>query len=349
MNNNSNNIILLKRDEYDPFIDFLKGICIVLVILTHCIPYTIKRDLFFYLWGKPAVPIFLIIQVFHAYKKGVNHVKRANYEKLWQRIIKPFIIAQVFLFFSIICMKIATGNLDNISHLIKSTLKYGGNGSGSYYPWIYIQFAVILPFFACFFQKMKGFVLAVVFIIISIFLEMICNIVSMPIFMYRLLFFRYTMLIYLGYLLATKGYSLNLKTFLLSILSVFSVLIFEYTNYTFSLFIYSAPSWNSCHWICYFYIAFFLFFIFYYLYQRIGRHIKICGYVKKMGIYSYEIFLFQMIYFDFHKYVVKFFLWLIGNSIITYMFTIIISVVICVVPVVTYKDYQAYKQQQRSW
>lgn len=74
------------------------------------------------------------------------------------------------------------------------------------------------------------------------------------------------------------------------------------------------------------------------------RYEKVCGYVKKIGIYSYEIFLFQMFYFDFHKYVMKSFSWFTDNSMIVNMSAIIFSVIICIVPVVAYKDYQAYKQ-----
>lgn len=256
------NIILqLKKNSYDPFIDYLKGICIVLVILTHCIPYTIRHDIFFPLWGSPAVPIFLIIQVFHTYKKGMDNVKETNYHKIWQRIIKPFFLTELFLIITTLCLRFTTRELDGLFNYFKMIIKFGGGGSGSYYPWIYSQFAIILPLIVPIFRKIKGFKLAVTFILISSTLEIICNVANLPNFIYRILFFRYTMLIYLGYLLATKGYVLNLKTGLLSILSVSSVLLIVYSNLTFSPFLYFDPKWESCHWICYFYIAFLLLFI----------------------------------------------------------------------------------------
>ncbi len=274
----------------------------------------------------------------------MDNVKETNYHKIWQRIIKPFFLTELFLIITTLCLRFTTRELDGLFNYFKMIIKFGGGGSGSYYPWIYSQFAIILPLIVPIFRKIKGFKLAVTFILISSTLEIICNVANLPNFIYRILFFRYTMLIYLGYLLATKGYVLNLKTGLLSILSVSSVLLIVYSNLTFSPFLYFDPKWESCHWICYFYIAFLLLFILKFLYQTMIRYEKVCGYVKKIGIYSYEIFLFQMFYFDFHKYVVKSFSWFTDNSMIVNMSAIIFSVIICIVPVVAYKDYQAYKQ-----
>ena len=119
----SKNIVKLKSEGYDPFIDFLKGICIVLVILTHCIPSVIRRQTFFAFWGMPAVPIFLIIQVFHSYKKGIDNVKRTDFIKIWQRIIKPFLLIEFLLILIILCIKISTGNTSDLKHFFIRTRK----------------------------------------------------------------------------------------------------------------------------------------------------------------------------------------------------------------------------------
>ena len=65
-------MVVFKRSGYDSFIDFLKGICILLVLLDHSLSL-IKEYSLFAIWGRPAVPIFLLIQVFHAYKRGVDN------------------------------------------------------------------------------------------------------------------------------------------------------------------------------------------------------------------------------------------------------------------------------------
>lgn len=73
--------ITLQKEGYDPFIDYLKGVCIFLVVLAHCLPHT--EYILFPLWGDQAVPLFLLIQVFHAYKHGVDEaVKMPNLVKL---------------------------------------------------------------------------------------------------------------------------------------------------------------------------------------------------------------------------------------------------------------------------
>ena len=61
--------IELINEGYDPFIDFLKGICIFLVILKHALPASWEFALYFPLWGDAAVPIFLLIQAFHFFKR----------------------------------------------------------------------------------------------------------------------------------------------------------------------------------------------------------------------------------------------------------------------------------------
>ena len=74
--------ITLQKEGYDPFIDYLKGVCIFLVVLTHFLPHT--EYILFPLWGDQVVPLFLLIQVFHAYKHGVDKaVKMPNFVKLF--------------------------------------------------------------------------------------------------------------------------------------------------------------------------------------------------------------------------------------------------------------------------
>ncbi len=343
MPTDSGKIVRLRREGYDPFIDYLKGICIVFVILTHCVPVSIRRYLLFSLWGVPAVPIYLIIQVFQTYKKGVDNVK-TNYAKLWGRVIKPFLMVELLLIGLTLGLEIATGDFRGFSNFFINIVKGGGMGAGAYFPWIYLQFAILLPFFALLFQRLNGIYLAIAFIVISVFLEILCCVTNMPQYIYRLLFFRYTFLIYLGYILVTKGYTMNAKTLLLSLLSALSILLFVYKKIDLTPFVYYAPKWRSCHWICYFYIAFFLFYVFKYMYQLIIGHEKICGYVKKMGRYSYEIFLFQMAYFCFHSYVIQFFSNMIENSLVVELLAVTTAVIVCVVPVVLYKDYKDSKK-----
>ncbi len=79
--------IQLAKDGYDPFIDFMKGFCILSVVLVHAIPhipggvYTIGQ----------CVPLFLLIQVYHYYKNGMENAKPFNIQKVWKRILRLFL------------------------------------------------------------------------------------------------------------------------------------------------------------------------------------------------------------------------------------------------------------------
>lgn len=130
--------ISFNRHSYDPFIDFIKGISIIFVILNHCIGESLHSKSFYCLWGDSAVPLFLIIQTFHAYKKGLD--VQLSISKVWRRVLRNFILMQLVLV-AILAVKDDGG----IVHTIGEWLSQGGFGSGSYYVWIYFQFAILLP------------------------------------------------------------------------------------------------------------------------------------------------------------------------------------------------------------
>ena len=61
--------IEFERTGYDPSIDYVKGLCILFVIWTHCMTREELRLILFPFWGDAAVQIFLTIQVFHFFKR----------------------------------------------------------------------------------------------------------------------------------------------------------------------------------------------------------------------------------------------------------------------------------------
>lgn len=325
---------VLNRNGYDPFIDFLKGVCILLVVLAHCFPQKLREFSLFPIWGDPAVPIFLIIQVFHTYKKGVENVA-PNYAKLWQRIIKPFILMETIIILVSFLRIMLIGNHDTIK-LIKGIISGGGMGPGSYYPWLYVQFAIILAFIVPVFRKIKGMWLAIIFVLIAECIEIFCSIINLWEPLYRLMFLRYTFLIYLGYLLVFKGYTHSWFTGLLSVISIMFTLFFAYTDISLSPYIHDTD-WRGCHWMCYFYIAYLMLYLLKRIYCKLGKYESIVEYFKKMGQYSYEVFLFQMFYFAvFHGVVIKV-LNLVGGKYLAHSIAIPFAVIVCIVPVIWYK------------
>ena len=142
--------ITLNKSGYEPFLDFLKGLCIIWVILTHCMSIALQDATLFSLWGAMAVPLFLIVQVFHAYKRGIENCKYNNkiWDKIYSRVLKLFILAQVPLFVGWVYTK-----RNDVFTAVTEYISGGGVGPGNYYVWVYMQFALLLPLMAVFLRK----------------------------------------------------------------------------------------------------------------------------------------------------------------------------------------------------
>ena len=319
--------IEFNRVGYDPFIDFLKGICIVLIILNHCIPSELRTQILFPIWGSPAVPIFLMIQVFHFYKKGID-VAKPDFCKMWKRVVRPFLIVEVIILVILLYCEYPDHTIPSSRDIVYILT----GGPGAYYPWIYIQFALLLPLFRPF-VKVRNVYALIVFILLSQSAEMICAFISMPEWLYRMSFLRYIFLIYLGFLLATQGFTLNRKALLLSIVSVASAFLFSYSSFDFSPYFYHVKAWSTCHWICYVYIAFFIILCLKVIYTYINNYV-FSAVITQIGKYSYEIYLFQLLYFScFSEFIINQFS--IQDKTLIIIF---ISTLLCIIPVLLYKQ-----------
>ena len=87
--------LIFNKTGYDPFIDFLKAYSIICVVIAHILPAYSYKYILFQLWGDMQVPMFVLIQVFHAYKKGLK--PKLNWESLLKRIFIPFVAVQVVI------------------------------------------------------------------------------------------------------------------------------------------------------------------------------------------------------------------------------------------------------------
>lgn len=325
--------IEFKKNEYDPQIDYIKGICILFVIWTHCISRDELGYMFYPYWGDTAVPIFLLIQVFHYYKKGAE-LRIPKLLKLWKRIILPFIImislmfmVQFFIYY------------DVTNGVFSPSFYWDKRGPGSYYIFIYLELAFVIPLFAPLFRRLAVKWLFVLFVILAQFIEFITSITHCPDNIYRITFFRYTFLIFIGYILATKGLVLNKYTILGSIISIIFIYLFAYTRIDMEpLFCTHLDLWPLCHWICYIYIAYFFLAFLKYTYNKCSYLHHAVGYIQNIGKYSYEIYLFQIFYYATFSIFVGKTLAYITNYPIQRILFIIISTTICVIPVVYLKN-----------
>lgn len=190
--------IQLAKDGYDPFIDFMKGFCILSVVLVHAIPhipggvYTIGQ----------CVPLFLLIQVYHYYKNGMENAKPFNIQKVWKRILRPFFGVQLFI---ISVYAITHYHSETFQEMAVKVLSKGGYGAGSYYPWIYIQFAILLSLLAKWLSKLSNVKIGGVILTFCIVAELVCNLLHVSEEFWRLACFRYLFLIYLGILWCKNG------------------------------------------------------------------------------------------------------------------------------------------------
>lgn len=292
MNQERNIYLQLKRDGHDPFIDYLKGICILFVVLNHCLPSGFTDRTLFCIWGSTAVPIFLMLQVFHAFKKGINHVT-VSYKKIWHRVVRPFLIAELLLVVFCFLRQVVFGDTST-AQFAETIIFWGGIGPGCYYPWIYIQFAVLMPFVASFLKLFKEQNLLLIFLVVSTLIEIIGD-NMIPMRLYRLLFLRYLFIFYLGYILVVHGFIINNRTTIIALIGMAATLLFYYSD------IYIYPFTNQkisiCNWICYLYIAYGFLRILKCSQRYICLYSPIEKTIRWIGVHSYETFLLQMIVF----------------------------------------------------
>lgn len=319
--------------NYDPFIDFLKGVCIVLVLINHCLSGAQEAHSLFQVWGRTAVPIFFIIQVFHVYKNGFDF-RIPNVRKLWKRIVWPFFAMQLLT--AILVLTISQGV--DLRAYLSYVLRMGGMGPGEYYLWVYLQFAFIVPMIAPVFKKMRPIPLLLLFIGISQLFELLAclsNIADWP--YYSLCFMRYAFLIYLGYVLVTNGFTLNKWTIGISIVSLIATCFLTYTCYDYEPYFFARTQWRYCHWICYIYISFLVIPLLKFLYERIKKYDKLSKIIKLLGANSYEIYLFQMLYFTITSNYTYRIICQIGKGNFSTITYIIITILICAIVPLLFK------------
>lgn len=325
-------LVRLNKDQYDSFIDYLKGVSILFVVLAHCLP--LQNYILFSLWGAQAVPLFLLIQVFHAYKRGKIDISQYyNLKKLFQRIILPFLL----LVFIQVALLIIFSDAD-LLFILKGVIYSGGIGPGSYYVWIYLQFFILLPAFQYLINRLNEKFLLTCFIGLSVLSEIICSCVNMPSWLYRLLFVRYLFLIYLGYQWVTNGgIPISKKTIILSLVSILFILVFQYTDVNLEPFFYFSD-WKIFHWICYFYVAY----IFVYILSVCYKMLPFVKWWGVIGKYSYEIFLVQMFVFTF--YPTDKIQMIIDNVYVTVIVRIFVTTLLSIIPVLLYKKYFSHNK-----
>lgn len=278
-------------------IDYLKAVCVIMVIITHY-DWTDKIHGWFLFGINMAVPIFMLIS---GYNFTASGLKKADGEflKMYQpdlmvpRIVRftgPF----VFIYTLEIILKVAQGKeyspLDVFGRFFE-----GGYGPGSYYYPLMLQLLIVFPIIFCLVKKLgAGGVILAAFLNFNY--EIMIHMADVELDTYRLLIFRYLFLLALGCYLFFHVQGKIRPWVLAAMFSVGFGYLYAiyYADYDPQLFTY----WTRTSMMTAFYI-----FPLVYLLFRYGMKIQIPGkageIMSGIGRASYHIFLVQMVYYHF--------------------------------------------------
>lgn len=281
----------MEEDKRNHSIDCIKGICILFIIVTH-FTWTDREKLqyLFPFWIDMAVPFLMIISGFVYSKSYVKHgiITLENaycLRNVLNKIIRytvPFAIAfvleeVVFIFLG--------GGRHGILQIIKDFIS-GGDGRGSYYYPVMIQFIFYFPVIYVLIKKydLRGLYVCA---FINMIYEICKSAYGMNVECYRLLVFRYTLCIAFGCYLSIGNYKRNIGISWAMILTgILYIVAFRYLGYT-------PPVTNfwtgTCFWACLYLIP-----ISAWILRSSGMRNSI---LELFGRASYNIFLVQMVYY----------------------------------------------------
>ena len=276
---------VFRKSGYDPFVDFIKSYCIICVVLAHALPKHVLSESLYVFWGGMQVPMFLLIQVFHFFK-------RDNIEdyckKILIRLVMPFVGTQIVLYLYLLLYA-----QRNATELCSALVHGGGLGPGSYYCVVSIQMAFLLSLVKPLFDKYSMRMLLLFFVLLCVGIDVVLSYVVIPGWCYRLLATRYVFLVFLGVIWVRKGFPVSKTTVILSLISILMIFVFEYSNKNLEP-VFCSTDWKTHRWICYFYVAFALTWMLRWLYNKVRANHLLISLFKKTAKSSYEIYLVQM-------------------------------------------------------
>ncbi|MBQ7359423.1 MAG: acyltransferase [Lachnospiraceae bacterium] len=287
--------------ERNRFVDVLKGIFIIFVIVLHSAVSMTTRDTWLFpFWVNLAVPAFMLISGYVSAlseeRRGISNLQD-SYEpkrllKKWIRFLSPFSIAFVaeWIVFRVFGLYTVGVREYGIFALLLDFLR-GGKGQGSYYFPVMMQFVVLFPIIYYIIRKyaLKG--LAGCFVANGFF-EVLKLAYGMGDYEYRLLVLRYIFVIAAGCYLAIGNIHKSWKTTSLAVgclvAGALFIYLFSYTGYTPKIITF----WQGTSFLT----GLFLVPILGWLLCKVRVGFKPLEIVGKA---SFNIFLVQMIYFIF--------------------------------------------------
>ncbi len=278
------------KTSRSPLLDTLKGISIIFVIITHY-PFSelARKKLLFPFWIDMAVPMFMLISGFlyaASYERScIQNLKSAYQFKFLLKKIIRFTVPFLFAYFLEMAVKIFIHDFSFKNAI--AMFFYGGEGPGSYYYPIMIQFLFVFPviFFMIKENPKKGLFLC---LLANFIFEFLKTVYLMNPECYRLLIFRYIFLISFGcYAYFSKEKILLRKLIASLVIGILYIIIVRYTGYKRMI----INEWEGTSFLAAFYII-----PIFYLMLKHAANLTI-PIVSFFGKVSFNIFLVQMVWY----------------------------------------------------
>ena len=318
-----------KEKEKDrlSYLDFYKGICILLIIIQHSmLDPTFRKVYLFPYWVFMAVPILMVITGYVSslsFEKNGVTLKSAYHPKniicKLLRFIIPFL--PVFIVEYII-LYMTFGNRLTWRFLL-DTFITGGIGPGNYYFPIMLQVVLIFPLIWAVIRKL-GFKGLVICFAVNFAYEVFKTLIHMDPEVYRYIAFRYVFIISFGCYLFVKQKESNKKNniwyYLAGVVGAIYIFVFIYTD----LKPYFTTEWTktSCFAVLY------IFPLMLHIIKPNKIHIEL---IEILGRASLNIYYIQLIYFWYISEVIESF---IPVTVLKIAFNLIIC---CALGVLYYK------------
>lgn len=276
------------------FLDYLKAICVIMVIITHY-DWSDKSTPFFTMLINMAVPVFMIIS---GYNFAMSNRKKTDgsLRKMYAwNMIKPKLIRFLVPFFTVCVIEIVILMIEKKHINPPRIFLLGAYGPGSYYVPVMIQLLIIFPIIYKLVEKNVKLGIALSGAANLLF-EIGVKIFDIDKYYYRLSIGRYLLLIAFGCYLylypehRVKKYQL-VSMFLIGLGYIVAVFWLDWDPVLFDYWKTTAMP-----------IAFYIFPIVILLFRRF-YYVKFSGIAGKLltwiGQASYHIFLVQMVYYHF--------------------------------------------------
>lgn len=283
----------MKRNS---MLDILKGLCIIFIILDHFTGWnSIRLNYLFPYWITMAVPMLMIIlgyQYANSYQRHQIKTLKDSYSFFFilDKIIRysiPFVMAYALEF---LISSLSNGPKAILLPWLRDFF-LGGWGPGSYYYPILLQFIFVFPIIYFLIERHASFGLLIC-TGLNILYELFQYAVHLNYAVYRLLIFRYILLIAFGCYLFLYKKSFKWPISIASlIIGAFFIWLFSYTTYQPIILVH----WSQT---C-FLTALFILPIAGFLLRSNKMMALSFPPLELIGKASYNIFLVQMVYFNY--------------------------------------------------